>query len=139
MKNYIFLACIALSPVFMATSCKDNKGGNNKTNCEGVACTMMFAAINVDVNNSDGSAAQLDEVYTLRESTSEKLTFPQNTEGGMYTILDDSYAKELQMKQENFRFIGMKNGQKVVDEPYKLGADCCHVSRTSGKETITLP
>jgi hypothetical protein len=62
----------------------------------------------------------------------------QNMHEGKYNVLDDSYQKVLANSTESFRFVGFKNGVKLVDEQYSIGADCCHVSKQSGKSVIVV-
>ena len=138
MKNVLLLlAIIMLSPLLIASSCKQTTTDNNP--CKGVMCTMMFAMVTVEVVTSDGNPVVLDEVYTIRSKDGTKLQMEQHAgENGSYVILDDSYQKVLANSSEPFRFIGIKNGVKVVDEHYTIGADCCHVSRNSGTTRIVL-
>src|SRR5690606_31520962 len=103
-----------------------------------VMCTMMFAMVTVEVVAPDGTPVTLDEVYTIRSKDGTKLQMEQHNGAGNYVILDDSYQKTLANSSEPFRFVGIKNGVQVVDEPYTIGADCCHVSRNSGKTRIVL-
>ncbi len=56
--------------------------------------------------------------------------------GGMCSGL----CRELQLREEEFRFVGKKGGKTVVEEPYVLTADCCHVAKKSGAgETVIRP
>jgi hypothetical protein len=64
---------------------------------------------------------------------------PANT--GMddsYTVLDDSYLKQLMDNADSFRFTGTKNGKEVVNEVFVIGADCCHINKVSGNESVTV-
>jgi hypothetical protein len=100
---------------------------------------MIFASVMVQVQNSTGDPIILDELYTIRKKTGEKLSMNQSMAGGGYNVLDDSYTKNLVNTSEAFVFIGMKNGIKVVDEPYTISADCCHIRKDSGKDIIVVP
>ncbi len=132
-RSAILLMLVFLSPFFMASTCNKPE----KDACVDVACTMMFAMVTVQVQEQDGSPVVLDEVYTVRKSSNETIKpQQQSAEGGHYVVLDDSYVGSLKQSVDSFTFVGMKNGQRVVEEPYVLGADCCHVRRESGKEVI---
>ena len=133
-----FVSLTVLLPFLMAASCRKNQ---KTAKCPAdVMCTKIFASVGVAVKNTDGTPGQLDEVYTIRVSTSEILKYDQQQGGGMYTILDDSYRRELQLREEEFRFVGKKGGKTVVEEPYVLTADCCHVAKKSGAgETVIRP
>lgn len=132
-----FVLLLLFSPFFIAGSCNKEE---KKRKCDpNMACTMMFASVSITVKTSNGIPAELDEVYTLRKSTSELLKYSQpGNATGTYTVLDDSYQKELQNKQEEFHFVGKKNGKVMVEEPYVLSADCCHVSKVSGNDELVI-
>lgn len=132
----IIAAAIALGLLTQSTSCR--KTGT--TECGDIACTMMFAMITVEVKDNMGRPVKLDEYYTLRDKTGEKLVMQAlAADSGQYTVIDDSYINTLKNKSEQFRFVGKKNGVEVINEPYEVEGDCCHVSRKSGKTSITLP
>lgn len=135
MKKIFF--CLGLGLLAGMSACKT---GKKAAACDpNVACTMMYVSVGAQVVNSAGQPVVFDEVYTQRENTTEKIQLQHNSESGSYIVLDDSYQKKLANQTANFHFIGMKNGQKVMDEVYRIGADCCHIKKESGKETITLP
>lgn len=85
-----------------------------------------------------GVTPQFDDVYTVRTSNNQKITPEQTMGSGHFVVLDDSYLKNLQNKTETFRFIAVKNGVNVIDEPYTISADCCHIKKDSGKDAINL-
>ncbi len=134
--SFIVLA-ITIGLVTQSTSCRDPKDA--PVECGDIACTMMFAMITVEVKDNNGNAVVLDEHYTIRESNGAKITpDSQMPNSGTYTVLDDSFVSTLKNRQEKFRFIGKKNGVEVINEPYTISADCCHVNKESGKSEITL-
>lgn len=142
MKTFlIVLAAFLSSPLFMATSCeqqqKQAQAQQKKQNCEGAICTEIFVMISVKVSQQNG-VLNLDEVYTTRKSSNEKLTFDQNMGPDSYIVLDDSYIQKMQNTTDEFHFIGIKNGEKLIDEVYTISADCCHVNKEKGKERIDL-
>ena len=106
--------------------------------CEGVICTRMFAMVGVEVRDAAGKPVQLDDAYTLVSKSGQRIPMEQQGTDGHYTVLNDSYQKQLQNRTDQFRFVGMKNGAKVVDEPYTISADCCHVKKVEGKEVVVL-
>lgn len=134
MKHILF--CLGLGLLACTTACNTSK---KAAACDpNTACTMMFAAVGTQVVNAAGQPVVFDEVYTQREGSTEKIQLQHNAGSGSYIVLDDSYQKKLANQTANFHFIGMKNGQKVMDEVYRISADCCHIKKESGKETITL-
>lgn len=136
----LLLSIIAI--ICMSASCK--KTGDSGTtppnaDCDKVMCTMMFAMINIDVKDAAGAPVKLDEVYTLRVATGEKIKHENNgSEAGSYTVLDDGYMKSLMKQKADFRFVGVKDGKEVVNEPFEISADCCHVSKVSGRASIVV-
>ena len=134
MKIIIPLFALVLTvPVLLATDCNQPKKCPPDT-----MCTEVFVMVSVKVLDGNDQPVKLDEVYTVRESNNEKLLFEQNMDQ-YYVVLDDSYQKKLQQQSDKFRFVGMKNGQKLVDEIFVISADCCHVKKESGKEQVILP
>lgn len=135
-RQFFYAAIILLTaPVLMSSSCRkltDKPAGD----CEGVMCTMMFASVSTSVVDASGAPVQLDKVYTVRVSTGEQITPEQHMSPGSYIVLDDSYQKRMVNSTEQFTFTGFKNGKKVVEEQFVIGADCCHVHKVSGSDRI---
>ena len=103
-------------------------------------CTEEFRRINIFLDNSTQMPVTLDEVYTLRGTSTQKLLFDQSgNEEGHYVVIDDSYRSDLKNAEDNFRFIGVKNNQVVVDQTFKIAADQCHVFKKSGPDSVLLP
>jgi hypothetical protein len=99
---------------------------------------MIFASVSAQVTTSDNVPVTLDDVYTVRTSTGEKIRIPQHMAEGRYNILDDSYRRTIQNSSEIFELVGIKDGKIVVSERYLISADCCHVNKETGKETIIV-
>ncbi|MBZ0098817.1 MAG: hypothetical protein K8F30_07015 [Taibaiella sp.] len=126
---------ILLAVPLAVNSCNNKK----KNNCEGAICTQMFAAVNLTVTDKDGNKPALSDHYTINTETNDTLWF--NSGGwpdGAYTVIDDSYVSRMYNRTIPFRFIGMQGAAIVVDELYTISADCCHISKKSGKETVTI-
>jgi hypothetical protein len=115
---WVFLMALVLS------SCQ-------KHNDSGV-CTEVFISITIRLTNSANQPIILDEAYTLRNGSNQKIIFEQSATGGTYVVLDDFYTKFLKNAEAGFRFIGKKNNQVLVDLPYTIAADGCHIFRKSG-------
>ncbi len=129
---FLVVSGLALSS---ASSCNKNEG--NKNDCENVACTMMFAMINLNVTDSAGQPVKLDEAYTVREGTTEVLTYDRAHDGA-YTVLDDGYLPKLKNDKAKFIFTGKKDGAEVVKETFEISADCCHINKLSGPATVVV-
>jgi hypothetical protein len=124
------IACLALA------SCKTTKKATCPPN---VMCTMMFKSISVQVKDANGHAVLLDEAYTVQTKTKETIRPAHHGKAdGYYVVLDDSYQKKLQNMNASFRFIGIKDGKEVISQVFRIGADCCHISKIEGPEEITL-
>lgn len=133
----ITLALLSLAAIFSVSSFKCTKG--DSLHCEAVLCTQVFASVMVHVDDLSASPIALD-VYTVRNSTGEKLTFGQfSSTSGTYNIMDDSYRAKLAGRTETFTFVGMKGSTKVFSQSYTIKADCCHVYKVSGADSITIP
>lgn len=139
MKSILTICLLSLCFLFTTSqSCKRDMNGNNN-NCEGVACTMLFASITVNITDSSGKAVKLDDAYTINGKTSETIRYEQDPNSMGYTVLDDSYQKHLVNTSSTFQFIGMKDGKQVVNAPFVISADCCHISKVSGETEIIIP
>jgi hypothetical protein len=93
----------------------------------------MFASVSIEVLGTS-----LDDHYTIRNSTGDTIRIGNTPFQNNYTVLDDNYQNILENKQESFRFVGIKSGIKVVDEIFIISADKCHISKVSGKTSITI-
>jgi hypothetical protein len=132
-KFSIAIAVLLSAFLFITTSC------NRKTNCSGAICTEIFVSVSVLVTNSADEAVMLDEVYTVRDKTGERIDVAQGMGEGYYAVLTDNYRSQIRNSTETFTFIGIKDGQQVVNEKYSISADCCHIDKRSGKDIIIVP
>lgn len=112
----------------------------NGTNCKNVNCTLEYRMITVHVADTNDSAVVLDDHYTIRKSTGDTATryngyIPADS---WYTVVGDDQMKYIQNSQDSYRFVGIKNGAVVVDEEYIISADCCHISKVSGKSKVVV-
>jgi hypothetical protein len=135
---YRFFTVAVLAALVGASSCITRKKSQAASiNCDSVACTMMFASVTVQVMDAAGNPAVLDSTTTL--DAAGKVVYKSITgHNGHYTVLDDSYRKELAMRTAPFIFVGYQGGKKAVEAGFTLSADCCHVSRSRGPEVVTL-
>ena len=98
-----------------------------------VACTSLFASVGIEI-----IGGTLDDYYTIRTSTGDTIRFAGGPFQNSYTVLDDNYQQILENKQEGFKFIGIKSGNKVVDENFIISADKCHISKVSGINSVNI-
>lgn len=135
MKPYILLLLSLGIMAIALASC--DKG---KANCNNVVCTMEYRMISVRIVDANDSAVVLDDHFTIRKKTGDTAArfsgyvSPDNS----YTVVGDEQTKNLYNSQEPYRFVGIKNGAVVVDEEYIISADCCHISKVSGKGKVIV-
>lgn len=93
-------------------------------------CTMEFRTVTITVKGEP-----LDEFFTIRLKSNDTLRLGRDnmTNENTYPVLDDSFQKLLEGKTEEFRFIGYKNNTMVVNEPFVIRADKCHIEYVSGR------
>ncbi len=116
---------------------------HNTNSCEKVMCTADFRMITVQLQDSSGNPFVADKIISIN-NTNQIL----HTDTGMllgdgryYTIADDSHLKLLQ-QDTSYRSIIMKvikNNDTLASASYTIAADCCHVSKVAGKDTIVIP
>lgn len=105
-------------------------GCNDEQPQQGVICTEEFRATTLYV-----PGALLTESFTIRLSNSDTIRIKGNADflEGYYVVLDDNYQAKLENQQDNFRFIGKRGNEVVVQENYVFKADQCHITKVSGK------
>jgi hypothetical protein len=118
-------------------ACKSSGGLAGEASCEGVTCTMQFAAVTVAIHDAKGYPAALDSVVTFN-AAGARVRKSRGNASGIYAILDDSYRKALTNRKETFSVRGYRRGRELVRESFSLGADCCHVRKISGPEVLSL-
>ncbi len=93
------------------------------------ACTMEFRTVGIQT-----AGLQLQNHYTLRIATGD--TLRHDTMGGFspgyYVVLDDRAAPWLKGTVEDFVFEGWLNDSLLIHEPFRIGADACHIEWVSG-------
>ncbi|SEJ60834.1 hypothetical protein SAMN05216327_11410 [Dyadobacter sp. SG02] len=99
----------------------------------GVNCTEEFRSTTLYV-----PGAPLTESFTIRLSNSDTIRIKGNADfrQGYYVVLDDNYQTKLKNQQDNFRFIGKRGNEVVVQENYVFKADQCHITKISGKTSL---
>ena len=136
MEKRILPAILLL--ILIAATCINCKRKTISTDpCANVACTALFGMINIKVTNSSGTNVVLDDNYTIRTDNNDTIRSSQQVFiDSSYTVLDDNYLVKMRNSSHNFRFIGIKNGKKVVDEAFVISADCCHITKQSGQSPV---
>lgn len=112
--------------------------------CTGL-CTEDYRTVIVKIKNNQGEAVALDNFKVVDLRTGRDLTlqpddqtFQLMREKGSYPVFSDKYAQEFKQQQLNLKFTGFIGGEEIVNEIYKVGADCCHVYHISGALELVL-
>lgn len=115
--------------LFLIASCSRDK------RIDDTACTMDYRYITITVNGDS-----LDDYYTIRNSTGEIIRNNQDgfPEDSVYIVLSDNYQPTLKNKTEQFTFKGFINNVEVINEPFVIKADQCHIEYVSGKREVDL-
>lgn len=127
-----------ISMAIMLMSCNKDGNGEQK-DCSGAICTEIFMMANMYITDSSNRTLKLDSYYSVNNDTKD--TFRTQQEpfiDGSYVILDDNYTGKMHNKTYSFNFIAIKTGKVVVNEPFTASADCCHISKVSGKDTVVV-
>ncbi len=121
-KLLLFLGLI----FFACTSCNQTPE---------LPCTEEFHFVTIRVNGEP-----LNDFFTIRTATGD--TIRHTKEFGLnnneYVILTDNYQKYFQNSVENFIFQGFIGDSLVVNEPFVIKADLCHIDYVSGKIEVNL-
>jgi hypothetical protein len=117
-----------------------------RLDCSGTVCTANFADIRAEVVDASGAAVTLDSFVVTNNAgvpvrSAQGIPLYGNPENGSgsYTILNDAWVKGHEGLGGFFYAKGFRGGRMVFDEIYKISADCCHVSKISGKDRIIVP
>jgi hypothetical protein len=136
MNRYHFSAgLLGIGMMLGAATCKSEE--QIRKDCEGVMCTMMFAAVTVQVQDASGNGAALDSARVSSEKLGMSMTAKAGPDGTGYTIVDDGQVKQLARRSGTVTFRGFKGGREVVRQDFMVKADCCHVSKVSGPDVVT--
>ena len=133
MKKYLLLVFVT---TFFALSCKKPFNGSNT--CDGVFCTGVFNEIKITVVDNNKKPVLIDEFYTIRTSTNDTLYNSSITLNitPYKVVLDDSYLPKLRNQRDIFRYLAFYKKRLVADQPYTISADCCHIKKELGADTI---
>ncbi len=108
---------------------------------EDIICTEEFVSININLNSATKQPFILDTFNIILVKDNKDITNKieqQSTNEGIYTIMNDSFKKELFNDKTELVFTGYSRNIKVVEEKYIIGADHCHVYYVSGNKEIKI-
>ncbi len=126
MKKYFPLFAIFM--FLVACSGNDHK--------DEIICTDEFRIVGVNV-----TGGELTDFYTVRPSIND--TIPYNEDqtypiGHWYPVLDDTYQILLEGIEDDFYFVGILDGEKVINQHFIIGADRCHIYKKLGPESVSF-
>lgn len=135
MKSITATLFTGLFLLFQSCSEKDKE-------CNGI-CSEEYRTIVVEIKDSEGEPVVLDSFKVEDLSSGRDLTIQPDDpaymrERGLYPIFSDRYAQEYRQRQIQIKFTGYIEGEEVVSEVYRVGADCCHVYHVSGDLKLVL-
>lgn len=106
----------------------------DKEDCAGVDCTQELRYVSTTIKNVLGCPIVLDDYYTIRSGTQEMIRCKGFVgHKGEYPVVMDDYKDKLTNVQDEFIFIGIKNGKEVVRRTFTIRADCCHIYQVPKK------
>jgi len=135
MKNWKIPFGLLVAGFSLFTQCK-----NNSTSCDNMMCTTEFRMITVSLKDSIGNDYIPDKVETYLNGTLIHYdSIPAVPVQNVYTIVDDSNLQALQLNvNKDVVFKVIKNNSIVKEQTYTVKADCCHVSKVSGTDTLQI-
>ncbi len=131
--------CILTSIIsFFAFTCK------KKAPCEGVVCTQEFRTVDITVVDNAGNAKPISSIRTIDPSTNAVILSNSNPNTAIgastYTFFSDlQIAGMTANSQKTFKVEGVYNNAIVFTESYVISADCCHITKVSGKDSVVVP
>lgn len=135
------LASAVLFGLFSSTSCTKKKLKTITNECD-VVCTNEFRSIFTTVVDTNGQTVELFSANTVRNSTQEVVYSFQSDSmtitNGIYTVMNDGYQKQLKNQVDTFTFTGITNDNRMVEGQFVISADCCHINKVSGQDTLIL-
>jgi hypothetical protein len=114
--------------------------GSCTKNCKDAICTMEFTQVGVSLESKSNPDLEGIKTRTSISGTSEVVQenagpFHSNN----FTLVDDSNLKSIGFNSKKKVVFEVFLNQKLIhSENYEVGADCCHVRKVSGKESIVL-
>jgi hypothetical protein len=136
---------LAISLLAGVSACHTSKGtaADSGKTCpcpKDIMCTEDFRFVTLTIADKAGKPIALDRYETVRASNNTALVRRDNTEmqPGTYVVASDGEKESISTCGEKFLFRGYRGGKKVIEEPFTLRNDCCHVERQSGRTQLVL-
>lgn len=126
---------ILVFATFLMSSCSDEN-----CNSPGLSCTEELRYISVEIFDKNGANIVLDSTKTTA-SNGFILFSQQKAEIEIFTfhtVISDSEYDQIDFDGTELTFEGWKGGGLIVNEPFVVGKDCCHIEKLTGPETISI-
>lgn len=110
-------------------------------------CTMEYRTLTITVVDSLSRPVLLDHPLVLKTGTGIMIDFTLENPGqdsinrrqGIYTLFTDGKMALTSRNGTEFRFQGQKDGTTIVNEPYIIANDGCHINLISGRMLVVIP
>ena len=107
---------------------------------------MEYRMLTISIRDTYSNPVILSDYYVRKTSTGETIDFPVedpytdsiNRINGIYVICTDGLMYMTSREGTEFEFHGILNSIEVVNEPYIIGNDECHVMMLAGQQEIIL-
>lgn len=113
-----------------------------KKGTTGKICTNEYRSFNVKLRAASQEVVELDTFYTRIVATNTTFhandVMPHLGEGYYNVISDNQLSLLPEGKNTDLRFIGVKNDQIIVNEPYVFKNNGCHIEKVSGKNEVVV-
>lgn len=109
-------------------------------NCDLIeVCTDDYRVIVIQVIDDSGNPVVFDEFSVTNLTTGEPVVITWlGLIGSGYIIAEDAMFDNLPQEGHCIQLEGSINGEILVQQSFRVGHDCCHVTLLSGPEIIEL-
>ena len=100
-----------------------------------LACTEIFISFAYAPLDNTDEPLLLDTYYSRNLDNGQTYTFGEADDTrtlGNYTVITDAQIEEINATGTFIRFIGVKDGEIVLEQDFLIGHDCCHIVPLEG-------
>ena len=117
-----------------------------QVNNDDIMCTTEYRMLTVSIKDSASGPVVLSSYFVRKTSTGEVIDFSLqepyadsiNRLQGIYFICTDGMMGMTSKGGTGFELHGILGTREVVNEPYVIGKDECHIRMLSGKTEIVV-
>ena len=139
MMKYLVILLFAGSVT--AVSCMSHRHKNDDR-----LCTTEYRMLTISIKDINAKPVQLSDYFVRKTSTGEIIDFAKespyidsiNRLQGIYFICTDGMMGMTSLQGTEFEFHGMLDSAEIVNEPYIIANDECHVYMLTGNPEIIL-